>query len=243
MLPQLLVVGRALMGSDLPNRLLLERRTPGWLLKILSEQFGYDRDRIEFYDPAVERIVLKRAILPPLVNSPYGFHPVMNDLVDGLLARLRVAKRRGAPRRFFITRQLFQGSESLDRHCLNEGALVRIATQHGFSVSGSRAAAVADQISLFRRAAIVVGQAGSGLHNALFSVEGSRIASIGALTRAQSYIGALRGHDNAFLRVPDETPGMYAVDGTESPGDYTVDEKLFDEFLTAVTAGFPPRSG
>jgi capsular polysaccharide biosynthesis protein len=80
-----------------------------------------------------------------------------------------------------------------------------------------------DQISLFRNADVIVGLAGSGLHNALFSNRESRLASVGMLNLVQSQIGALRGQRNAFLSK-----------GIVLSREFSVDEDVFGTFLKAV---------
>jgi len=79
------------------------------------------------------------------------------------------------------------------------------------------------QIALFRDAEIIIGQAGSGLHNALFSRPGSRLASIANVNFVQLKIGALRGLNSAFL-----------THSVVLQSEFTVDERLFEAFLKAV---------
>jgi capsular polysaccharide biosynthesis protein len=81
------------------------------------------------------------------------------------------------------------------------------------------------QISLFHDAEIIVGQAGSGLHNSLFSGAETRLASIGFMNPVQSEIGALRGHHNAFL-----------TNGINLRGEFMVNEQVFRTFLNQVCA-------
>jgi capsular polysaccharide biosynthesis protein len=72
---------------------------------------------------------------------------------------------------------------------------------------------------------IIVGLAGSGLHNALFSPPGSRLASIGFINFVQSEIAGLRGQNIAFLTRE-----------VNLAGDFTVNEAVFEAFLARVCA-------
>ena len=135
------------------------------------------RDDIVLFDTDTERVILRQAILPTLASCNSWFHPVANSLLDELTADLRMGERLSDIRRVFISRHLSANPYSVQRRCLNEAALMRIAaTEFGFTPVFIETLPWRAQIALFRGASIVVGEAGSGMHNALFSNPGTASA-------------------------------------------------------------------
>jgi capsular polysaccharide biosynthesis protein len=212
--------------------ILLPRQSPAWLLAILDHDLGIGPERIVFFDPEREQVLLRHAILPTLMLQDGGFHPVANRLIDSFLATLDLAALAPTPRRVFAVRRRFQNEAAPYRICQNEERLVAIAAErHGFVPVAMESLSWQAQIAHFREADIVLGLIGSALHTALFAKPGSRLASLGVMNFTQSDIGVLRRQYNAFL-----------ADGVPVSGDFTIDEDRFTAFLDAVCnwPGAPP---
>lgn len=224
---RLLVAHHAFFQTEhLPYRVLLDFDSPPWLLRILEENFGIGPEDVEFFLPQHERVVLRHAIIPTRVFHDHGVHPFANEIIKGLLDRLNIQPSPRQPSRIFVTRGQFQNAASPRRICTNEKDLINIATnRHGFTAVRAEAMGWREQIALFRDAEIIVGQAGSGLHNALFSRPGSRLASIGIMNFVQHQIGAFRGQHMAFL-----------TQNIRLQGKFVVDETIFESFLERVCA-------
>lgn len=230
MLFRVLVARRALAGSGLVVRYLLDRSAPNWLLRILADDLDIPAEAIEFFDATRERVVLSQAIVPSLVSGDKGYHPVTNALIDELLAGLSLAPPSDMARRIFVVRRDFRNTASLHRVCRNELQLIEYAQrEHGFQPVVMETLPWRQQIAIFQHAEIVVGMWGSALHTALFSPAGTKVAAIGFLNLVQSNIGGLRGHANAFL---SEGVDLWA-------GSFDVDEAVFAQFLRAVCADTP----
>ena len=224
MLFRLMVAQEAMAKSGVRYRVLLDRESPAWLLYILHHYFGVQLDQMEFFHPSAERIHLKHAIIPGRVLQDYGFHPYANILLRRLLASLPTAKLEYASRRFFILRNKLVNPAAPNRICINEPQLAAIAARvHGFVPITIENMEWRDQIAIFQGAEIILGQAGSGLHNALFSSSSSRLASIGFMNQVQSHISALQLQRMAYL-----------TKNVELKGEFTVDETVFGEFLGRV---------
>ena len=241
---RVLLARKAFGETGLRCRILLDRASPAWLLRILTEDLKVSPDEVEFFDPAVEQVRLRHAILPTLVlrlevvasrvlRWGAGFHLMANDMLAAMVAGLDLDEIAPTPKRIFVARRGFSNAASAYRRCLNEEQLIAIASRrHGFSPVTMEELTWRQQIAAFRNAEIVLGLAGSGLHNALFSVPGSALASIGVSNVVQSEIGHLRRQHNAFL------------DGIPMSGDFAVDETHFTAFLDAVCENWPlPQPG
>lgn len=224
MLFRILVARAAFAGTSLSFRTLLPVQSPAWLLDILDQHLQIPRSAIVFYDPTQEQVALRHAILPAQVLQPGGFHPGANAMIDQLIHRLELDRVAPTPARVFAVRRGFYNPSAPYRVCMNEDRLAEIAAQrHGFVPVAVETLNWREQVALFNRAEIVLGLAGSGLHNAIFARPGSRLASLGVMNAVQSNIGTLRRQHNAFLMT-----------GVEVSGAFSIDEDLFTDFLDAV---------
>ena len=210
----------------LPYRLLLDAATPDWLLRILADDLGISADDVEMFRPWQEQVLLSQAILPSRVFQDHMMHPVAGRLIDELVERLRLPAGPDMPQRIFVARGMYHTPEADRRICVNEQELIDLAVgRHGFVVIRPERMKWQAQIALFRHAAIIAGLTGSGLHNALFCQQGSRVASIGLMNYVQSEIGALRGQPNGYLTRDIDLKKEFAV----RPA-------IFDAFMRAVCA-------
>ena len=225
MLPRLIVARRALGPAFNDWALLLEQGTPAWFMKILTEFFRIDPARLEFFDSQKEAVQLRYAAIPTLTTFDDFFHQFTNDIFEEIVDQaLPAGAGVGAPR-LMISRALFSNPFSHNRRCENELRLAEIAAREfDFSVVANETLPWATQIALFSSAKVIVGEYGSGLHNAIFAPAGTRVGAIGINAITQSAIGAVRGHQNAYLRAPRDPGGFFAVD-----------EDLFRRFLAEVT--------
>lgn len=220
---KLLVSRRAIEPSGMKVKYVLDYRTPPWAINLLGKVFGIGGGDIVLFNSAGERLLLEEAVLPSLACVRDRFHPFTNELIKDLLNQIDVGHRKSDIERIFISRQLFFNPASVQRRCLNEDSLLRIAvSKFNFTPLPIETIPWRSQVAIFAGASIVVGEYGSALHNGLFASQDTRIGAIGCLNRIQSNIGELRGHLNAFLNVRIE-------------GDYSVDEDEYCAFLDAIT--------
>lgn len=223
----ILLVRRLMQGSGVAYKFLLPDHAASWQLDIMRTHFGIADSVIATFRPASERVHLAQAILPGMIHRADGFHPFGEILLDAFLRNLPPAPPHAPRQRLFLVRGDFHNRRHIaGRACMNEAALAAIAqARHGFAPVRMETLPWREQISLAAQAHILLGQAGSALHTALFSPPGTRIASLGVINNAQSHIAALRGHDMAFL-----------TRGVTPTGDYEIDESLFADFLDALCA-------
>jgi hypothetical protein len=223
---RILVGRRAFKSAHLKYKILLDAQSPTWLLTILRESLGIGGEQIEFFDPQKEQVRLRHALVPTRLLQDERFHPFANELLEELKQTLTIPKMERPISRAFIIRNRFHNPFAPHRVCTNEQELVDIAVRrYGFVSVATERLHWHEQISLFRDAEIILGQAGSGLHNALFSEPKSRLASLGFMNLVQSQIGALRQQRNAFLMA-----------GFRSKGEFAIELRIFENFLDAVCA-------
>jgi hypothetical protein len=226
MLPRLHLARRTLAGVLPPWRVLLDRAAPAWLLAILRDCYGIDEDAIAWFDPRSEKLVLRQAILPALASADGVFHPAASALFDEIVAMAggpagaaagcsAEAMAGGpAPARLFVSRAGFANPHSFQRCCVNAAELAAIAAEEfAMTVLAPQGLDWRGQIRAFAAARVVVGEYGSGLHNALFAPAGCAVGALGILALDQSHIATLRRQRSAYLRaLPDGSPWRTRVD-------------------------------
>jgi capsular polysaccharide biosynthesis protein len=223
---RILAARRAYQTTGLRYRVLLDQAAPEWLLRILDEYLEVRASDIEFFQPEKERVQLHHAIISTTPLRDERFHPATNEMLAALVDRLNIPCLERPLRRVFIGRSGFSNPAAPNRTCVNEQNLIDTAVaDYGFTSVAIETMSWSQQIALFREAEIVLGVAGSGLHNALFSHPGSRLGSIGVMNLVQSQIGALRGQHNAFLSKDIKLSGRFQVD-----------EETYQAFLERVCA-------
>jgi capsular polysaccharide biosynthesis protein len=214
-----------------PHKVLIDKDAPDWFVDILRDNLEIEHADLEFFEPARECVHLENAIVPTRVLQEAGFHPMAKALLDELVRRLAGVRGVGpdTPRRVFINRHRYTNPSAPHRICINEAELSAIAeARFGFTPLTIQTLDWPDQIRLFRDAEIVVGQAGSGLHNALFSSPGSRLGSIGFMNFVQTQIAALRDQEIAYL-----------AKDVDLVGEFTVDERAFEDFMASLCETAP----
>ncbi len=221
---RLLMARQASAVTGVQYRVLLDHAAPAWLLGILEEYFDIPPARIELFDPWRERVLLHEALVPARIFQDPAIHPFANHLIDRFIGGIGIDAAMPGPKRIFVARNQMRNPTGFHRRCMNEGRLMEIAAgQFGFAPICPETLPWRQQIAIFRGADIIAGQAGSALHNALFSAAGSRLASIGLINLIQSEIGALRQQHMAFL-----------LKDVSLSGEFTIDENLFSAFLDVV---------
>ncbi len=233
-LSRLFVAKRALKHANFDCGFLLDAKSSPWMIQILEQYLNIKKENIEFFDSSIERIQLNRAILPALAFTNDRFHPITKELYDELFFELSLDQEFSKIKRIFVSRLLVDNKNSPQRQCTNELNLLRIAaTEYGFTPVFIETMPWRLQIALFHNAEIIMGEYGSGLHNAIFSKAGTRVGAIGHLNLVQSHMGALRDHSNAFLSVD-----LVGNKETNAGGVhmYSVDVDKFRLFMDALIA-------
>jgi O-antigen biosynthesis protein WbqL len=71
---------------------------------------------------------------------------------------------------------------------------------------------------------VIVGEFGSGLHNALVSRAGARVVALNWIVDVQSRIANFRAHDVGYVLPDDGQPRRFTIGGGQQPFSVDVDE-------------------
>ena len=164
---------------------------PAWVWPFLS-LYVHERDLVR-YDPRLEQVRAPSFLVPAMLNLNYYLHPAMNLVADDLVARAAPAGQTTPTahgRRLLLSRRTYQGGafSALDAAREVEAAM----DEFDFEILHPEDLSIAEQMSAYRGASMILGEYGSALHNALFAPRGCSVIAINPFNTVQSRISALR---------------------------------------------------
>ncbi len=167
--------------------------TPDWVPDLLAFACGVDRSAIVPYRPGEECLHLRHAIRPSFsFSGEYTFHSFTRDFYGALRAT------NGRPQgRFCLSRADPRYAEA--RPFPLRDRFETLARAHGFEVVRPETLSLPEQVALMGDAAIVIGEYGSAMHNAVFCGAGTVIGCIGHWNAVQLRIADLFRHRSVFL--------------------------------------------
>ena len=223
--PKLLLLRRLI--DDLPPfRILLPRSAPGFVRKWID--LVLPGANVEIYEDATEYVRAETLIVPTVlfVSRGHHFHPELSSLVEDLLP----PGRRRADTRLFVSRV----HQNNFRHMSNLEEIEEIAVAEGLELVRPETLPIAEQIALFSRARVIVGDFGSVMHNALFSPPGAVVLCLNMVTGLQSRIAELQRHRVAYLLPSDGEAVMHKYD--DPFRSYHIDPEQFRAYVRASLA-------
>jgi hypothetical protein len=203
-----LALFRRVLGNFLDDFIIpVSADTPHWVYKAARFLCQIGEEKFLQYDMATEAIGCGYGIImPTYAHSHYFLHSflrefylpfVRNDEPDAggriFVSRRRFARQSKGPPRMFKQQEYFEHA----------------AGKWGFNVVHPEELDFQAQIDLFAGAAAVVGEFGSGMHNALFSPTGTVVGQFLMGSPTQSRIAGLCGHRSVYL-LPDIHPPSFA---------------------------------
>jgi len=216
--PKLFLI-KALAKIGVSAPILLPKTAPGYVADIIGQTLP--GQEIVFYDPVLESVRVRRALLPHMLNRQYVFH---DFLLAGLDGEALAAPRWGEPGKLFVSRRNLKDTGSY-RRMLNHDEIEDIAETIGLQPISPEQLSWSDQISAFANASVVVGEFGSGLHNTLFSPAQTKVMGLNWIVDVQSRIANFKQHDIGYLLAPDGVPRTHTL--AEGVQDYTIDPEAF----------------
>lgn len=208
-LPRLWLYQRFVQDSNDKLKIVLPSDVPDFARRILSDYFGIKNCDIRFFTFPENNVRLRSAVIPSLLHNSHHFHPAINLFAgDMIKMAFQVLKKEAVscpmPSRLYISRTQFrEKSTSYSRALANDDAIMDLVKRFDFSIVYPESMTWAEQIALFSRARIIVGEAGSGLHNAIFSPQCSTIICLNPQNHVQGSIAAVR-NQNIFYACADE---------------------------------------
>lgn len=226
-MPKLLLL-RELRDRLPALRIALPRSLPAWtstwITKLLPDA------AIELYDDRTSYLHCRTLLAPTLITDPvhHLFHPHFAQLLASIEPPLTSSVRRA---RLYVSRS----SPSIYRRLSNEAEIEDIAATEGLEVVKPDTLFIDEQIALFARAEIIVGEFGSAMHNTLFSPPDARVLCLNWINGLQSRIAQLKQHRVGYLLPSNGVPVKF-VDGVPLQ-TYHIDPRQFRACIRTLLAG------
>ncbi len=206
-----------------------------WQIDML-EALGLDLAKVFFWDSREYALDAGRLMIPTFFRISSELREDFRDVHAFLLEKHAASESRNpAVEKLFVSRADLVES---GRQLVNRQELEAIFAAEGFEIIRPAQLPFVEQIRLFARAAIVVGECGSGLHNTVFCRSGTRVGVIQSSVNynmLQGQIAMWAGHDLYYLIGMPTT-----ADGTIE-SDWSIDiadARGFIEMLTEPTFRF-----
>ena len=168
-----------------------------WQTKML-EAIGVDLAHCRFVDLSHTLVECDELVVATYDRYNSEIRPALVEFHQQLRRNFCAADTPPATRALFVSRGGWRGSRDL----LNRGEVEAAFAESGFEIVRPETLSFPDQIRLFASAAIVAGECGSGLHNALFCGAGTKIGVIQSRTNfnfLQSQIGMVLEHELYYV--------------------------------------------
>lgn len=184
------------------HAVLVDETMPAWAPDLMRQAAGVEPPQIVRYHHGAALLRVPELVVPGLMHGDFRFHPFAARFFDGLPD----SGRTDLPRAFYIKRSPPErGAKGILRTSVNADDIESRLASEGIPGIWLEDLSWPDQIALFRRAELIVGEFGSGLHNAIFSPASTRVVCLGILAEVQSTIAAFRGQRIAYVQPSTET--------------------------------------
>ena len=219
---------RVLTSGIAFDRLAVPGPTTPWKSAILAA-LGVDESRVIYTDCLHRTYRCERLIIPTFDRFNSEVKPDLMAVHSGLRRALGHA---GKPdRTLFVSRAGWGGV----RRLVERDAIERGFADRGFELVRPETLDFAAQVALFSQAAVVVGECGSGLHNAVFCPSGARIGVLQSSDNQnylQAQLAMIAGAEVWYL------VGRPAAD-TAPIEAFSMDDRSVRRFARCILQGSP----
>lgn len=228
-------------GALLDWPLLVPENYPAWALA-MAAVFSPDREVIRSEGGRRRRTRVGELCVPWLVREPRrgvdesgsaramgAFHPIAAELFDRAIRAAIAPAQRSQPASGKLLVLRDPAGPSAKRRLANVDRVVAAFERRGFECIVPSVLRFSDQVRRFADAAVVAGEAGSGLHGTVFSRPATTTLELRPPTYAtfsQPAIAALKGHRFASVA------GSQSATEWMSPEPWTLDPATLDRRLS-----------
>jgi hypothetical protein len=191
-------LAKKILGPDFARRrILIDSAAPAWSMAMMQHAAGVEPQQVLAYSRLGTYLKATDLIVPSVMHGDFCFHPMASEFFDAMAD----SGRTDLPQIFYVPRR----SEAVEtsgggwRVCENAAEIETYVEARGIPIMLPEKLSWPDQISLFRRAKLVIGEYGSGLHGAVFSPRSTKVICLGLISDVQSKISGLRQHGIVFI--------------------------------------------
>ena len=231
-------LGRILTAARLAETghifpIVVSNRFPSFVVQVI--QALSPLSPIVLFDEEAEVVVPDVVLLPGMGHTEYDFHSSTLSSIDAAV-RAFPHPSPGRFRKIYVSRERVQSVLRTTGRLSNEPELRAGLERLGYETVHIQEYGWKDQVALFRDAQSVIGEQGSGLHNAIFSTDLDHLVSINRMNLVQQRIASARGHPIGFV-IPDDGRLFDDV----GLWDYTIDVAKLTAALEALEGATPDQ--
>ena len=152
---------------------LISNDTPEYALDLL-EKLGVPQEKLLSYNPSQTVLEPEKLLIFPYCRCLDYFSPRIVGFANDLKSKYENGKPVGDPsRQIFVSRATLK--KKIWRNLLNREEVERMFNDRGYELFNPQEHSMVDQIEMFHSARTIVGEYGSGLHNAIFAESVARV--------------------------------------------------------------------
>jgi capsular polysaccharide biosynthesis protein len=176
----------------------------------IIEAVGLDLERCRFVDISKSVVTCEQLLAPTYDRFNSEIRPDLIKIHESLRGGANALQ---PPQRLLFISRMQGSARSLTNRSDVEAAVERM----GYEIIRPERLSFAEQVALFSSARVVLGECGSGMHNALFCVPGARIGLLQSATNQnflQAQIAMMKQQDIFYvIGEPDpEDEGAFSVE-------------------------------
>lgn len=182
---------------------------------------GIDESDIVTYNPLTECVELERAYVPAYLRSEDQFSPLIAST-----QRFFPLSKQVEGKRIYVARGDFRDNQKI----INDELVMKSVLSFGFDIIYPHKVTIEQQIEVFSKASIVVGEYGSAMHNTLFCHPGTKVVLLQSnqvLSMIQVGLGNALSHETSVLFCD-------ALDNAANSRSFEVDIELLNTVLNKL---------
>lgn len=179
---------------------------------------GLDETDIVTYNPLTECVELEQAYVPTYLRSEDQFSSLISSI-----PRFFPLSKQVKGNKIYVARGDFRENQKV----LNDDLVMKSVLNFGFEIIYPHKLTIAQQIEIFSKASIVVGEYGSAMHNTLFCHPGTKVVLLQSnqiLSMIQVGLGNALSHKTLVLFCE-------ALDNSNNSRSFEVDIELLNTIL------------
>ncbi len=210
---------------------ILSNETPQWALDLIKKTCSLHDENFIFYNAWDDKVILKNAIIPTYAHTEeFFFHSFFSEFYRSVTPQKQLREMK-----ICVSRS---GSEALSkvRYFPMRNTFEQLASNFGYRIVYPELLSIEEQIELFSKAKCIVGEHGSGMHNAVFSAPNTIIGCLGFWNPIQLNIGTRFDHKNVYVTRGCEWPSeenpnfILNIDPVDMISMFMLIEKLSENF-------------
>lgn len=194
---------KKILGPALDTyKIIVTSNTPKWSLDFLCRIVGISPESLLFYDMHDDVVIVDKLLVPTQLGYNYIMHPAFSDFIQDIKHKCKTYAPNVEYERIYISRKNFRSTSTSIKRTIDDELVEAIFRENGFNIISPETFSFDEQVSIFKHAKIIAGEAGSALHNSMFCENSPSIIMLGP-NEVQAQIAAFL-NQNLVVVMPQK---------------------------------------